>query len=120
MKALPRNAADWSYSHCFIFSDESFFYLTKTANKQNNRLWLETRPKVVLNDRYTIRKYWCAMLSQKIFGPYFFESTVNKNNYHNMLVRFFRSKVVRENYKKYYFQQDGASPHTSEKAKSYL
>ena len=34
-----------------------------------------------------------------------------------MLVRFFWSKVVREDYKKYYFQQDGASPHTS---KNYL
>jgi hypothetical protein len=43
MKTLPRNAADW-----FIFSDESYFYLTKTASKQNNRLWLETRPKSVI------------------------------------------------------------------------
>jgi hypothetical protein len=40
MKALPENAADW-----FILSDESYFYFTKTAKKQNNRLWLETRPK---------------------------------------------------------------------------
>jgi len=40
MKDLPRNAADW-----FIFSDESYFYPTKTANKQNNRIWLEIRPK---------------------------------------------------------------------------
>ena len=37
IKFLPRNAADW-----FIFSNESYFYLTKTAN---NRLWLETRLK---------------------------------------------------------------------------
>jgi hypothetical protein len=63
---------------------------------------------------------WCAMSSQKIYGPYLFESTVNQNNYHNMPVRFFWSKIVREDYKKYYFQQDGANPHTSKKAQNYL
>jgi hypothetical protein len=44
----------------------------------------------------------------------------NQNNYHNMLLRFFWSKVVRKDYKKYYFQQDGASIHTSKKAQNYL
>jgi hypothetical protein len=37
-----------------------------------------------------------------------------------MLLRFFWSKVVRKDYKKYYFQQDGASIHTSKKAQNYL
>ncbi len=103
MKTLPRNAADW-----FIFSDESYFYITKIANKQNNRLWLETRPKYGIERPLYDQKVlvWCAMSSQKIYGPYFFESTVNQNNYQNMLVRFFWSKVVRKDYKKYYFQQE--------------
>ena len=97
----------------FITGCWSYFYITKTANKQNNRLWLETRPKSGIERPLYYQKVlvWCAMSSQKIYGPYFFESTVNQNNYHNMLVRFFWSKVVREDYKKYYFQQDGASPH---------
>ena len=37
-----------------------------------------------------------------------------------MHVKFFWSKVVREDYKNYYFQQDGATPHTSKKAQKYL
>ncbi len=37
-----------------------------------------------------------------------------------MLVSFFSSKVVREDYKKYYFKHNGASPHTSKKAQNYL
>ena len=117
MKTLPGNAAGW-----FIFSDESYFYLTKTANKQNNRLWLETWPKSGFERPLYDQKVlvWWAMSSRKIYGPYFFESTVNQNNFHNMLVRFFWSKVVREDYKKYYFKQDGASPHTSKKAQNYL
>jgi hypothetical protein len=86
MKALLRNAAEW-----FIVSDESNFYLSKTANKQNNRLWLETRPKSGIERPLYDQKVlvWCVMSSQKIYGPYFFESTVNQNNYHNVLVRFF-------------------------------
>ena len=117
VKVLPRNAADW-----FIFSDEAYFYLTKTANKQNSRLWLETRPKSGIERPLYDQKVlvWCAMSSQRIYGPYFFETTVNQNNYHNMLVKFFWPKVVREDYKNYYFQQDGATPHTSKKAQKYL
>ena len=36
-----------------------------------------------------------------------------------MLVKFFWRKVAREEYKNYYFQQDGATPHTSKKAQKY-
>jgi len=77
-----------------IGSDESYFYLTKTAYKQNNRLWIETMPKSGIERPFYDQKVlvWCAISSQKIYGPYFFESTVNKNNYHNMLVRFFGQK----------------------------
>ena len=63
VKVLPRNAADW-----FIFSDEAYFYLTKTANKQNSRLWLETRPKSGIERPLYDQKVlvWCAMSSQRI------------------------------------------------------
>ena len=37
-----------------------------------------------------------------------------------MLTKYFWPKVVREDYKKYYFQKDGASPHTLNKAQKYL
>jgi hypothetical protein len=33
--------------------------------------------------------FFCAMSSKRIYGPYFFESTVNEVKYHKMLVHFF-------------------------------
>jgi len=30
---------------------------------------------------------FCAMSSKRIYGPYFFESTVNEDRYHKMLVQ---------------------------------
>ena len=63
---------------------------------------------------------WCAMSSERIYGPHFFASTVNQYNYLNMLKKRFWTKVVREDYEKYYFQQDGASPHTANKVQKYL
>ncbi len=35
-----------------------------------------------------------------------------------MLVHFFWPKIVREDFRKYYFQQDGASPHRGKKSKN--
>ena len=60
------------------------------------------------------------MSSQRIYGPYFFEGTVNQHNYLNMLKEFLWPKVVREDYKKYYFQQDGAKPHVANLVQNYL
>jgi len=37
-----------------------------------------------------------------------------------MLKSFFWPKVVRQNYKKFYFQQDGAKPHIANKVQNYL
>ncbi len=115
VKGLPINAIKW-----FIFSNESFFELTPSVNRQNNRLCLKARSTegIQLYDKKVL--VFCAMPCQRIYGPYFLELTVNENNYHKMLVQFFWPKVVREDFRKYYFQQDGASPHRGKKVKNYL
>ena len=69
-----------------ICSDDAYFYLTEPDNKQNNRLWLNTRP------------------TEGIERPLY-----DKKVYVTCQVEGF----IRESYKKYYFQQDGASSHTS-------
>ena len=60
------------------------------------------------------------MPSKRIYGPYFFESNVNIVKYHKMLVNFFWPKIVREDFRKNCFQQDGASPHKGKKVQKYL
>ena len=64
---------------------------------------------------------WCAISASKIYGPFFFLENVNQDNYLEMLQNFFWPKHLRtENYKKYYFQQDGARPHTAKIVQSWL
>ena len=58
---------------------------------------------------------------QSIFGPYYFEDTVNQHNYLEMLKNYFWPKVLKTaEYKKYYFQQDGARPHTAKTVQTWL
>ena len=106
-----------------IFSDETFFCLTESLNKQNNRLWLDSRPneqlEVPLHDEKIL--VWCAISAEKIFGPYYFEETVNQHNYLEIIKTFFWPKLLRTpNYKKYWFQQDGAPPHTANLVQDWL
>ena len=77
-----------------ICSDEAYFYLTETVNKQNNRLWLQTRPtngveRPLYDPKVLV---WCAMSSERIYGPYFFDSTVTEERYISMLKFFFGRK----------------------------
>ena len=111
--------ADWFLNlpegseNYLISVDEAYFFLTEALNKQNNRLWLESRPndliEVPLNDQKLL--VWCAISANKIYGPFFFYESVNQHNYLDMLQNFFWPKHLRTvNYKNYYFEQDGATP----------
>lgn len=106
-----------------IATDEAYFYLTESINKQNNRLWLTERPEDWIEKPLHDAKVlvWCAVSCRKIYGPYFFEETVNQHNYLEMLKTFFWPKHYRvKDSKKFYFQQDGARPHTANIVQEYL
>ena len=106
-----------------IATDEAYFYLTESINKQNNRMWLNERPEDWIEKPLHDAKVlvWCAISCRKIYGPYFFEETVNQHTYLDMLKNFFWPKHYRvESHKKYYFQQDGATPHTANMVQEWL
>jgi len=116
--SLPSNAINF-----IIFSDEAWFTLKEPENQQNNRLWLKSKPidaiELPLHDEKIM--VWCAISVNRIFGPYFYEETINQNNYLDMLKKFFWPKLLRTNdYKNYRFQQDGAPPHTANKVQEWL
>jgi inhibitor of nuclear factor kappa-B kinase subunit alpha len=116
--SLPPEAID-----TFICCDEAWFYLTKPVNKQNDRLWSESELFEMVERPLQDEKVlvWCAMTSSKIYGPYFFDSTVNQHTYLEMLETFFWPRHTKiKNYRKYYFQQDGATPHTSNLVQTWL
>ena len=106
-----------------IFSDEAYFYLTLPANNQNNRTWAESNPclgvETPLHDLKIL--IWCAISVNRVFGPYYFVDKVNQENYLEMLKTFFWPKILKTaEYKKYYLQQDGASPHTAMTMQTWL
>jgi hypothetical protein len=116
--SLPKNA-----KFHFIFSDEAYFYLHLPLNKQNNRIWSDSDPflgvEIPLHDQKVM--VWCAISAAKVYGPHFFSENVNQHNYLDMLKNFFWKRHLNvEKYKEYYFQQDGATPHTTNKVQEWL
>ena len=67
--------------------------------------------ETLLNDAKIL--VWCGMSEEKIYGPYYFKTSLNQHNYLEFLKWFYDKYRKVKNYKNYYFQQDGATPHTA-------
>ena len=75
-------------------------------------IWGTENPREYLENEKNSPKInvWCAMLYDKIIGPYFFqEKTVNQESYLKLLTEFAFPKLSRV--PNLIFQQDGAPPH---------
>jgi hypothetical protein len=115
---LPQYAVDF-----FICSDEAYFYINEPINKQNNRLWLKEKPEDTIERPLHEEHFmvWCAFSARNVFGPYIFEGSVNQHSYLQMLQTYFWPKLLHvRDYKKYWFQQDGASAHTAIAVQEWL
>lgn len=111
-----------------LFTDEAHFHLCGTVNKQNFRYWAENNPqelhqRPLHSPRVTV---WCAIAEFGIWGPYFFEEnnvtvTVNSDRYCEMLETFVRPKLTYfHDMNRVWFQQDGATAHTSRRSMEVL
>ena len=79
------------YLSKIVFFDECIFHLNGFVNKQNVRIWGESRPVQVnqasLNSASVM--VWCAISKEKVIGPYFFESeNVTAQTYRHMLMQY--------------------------------
>ena len=74
-----------------VFSDEAYFYLTLPVNIQNNRQWSKGQPFLDVERPLHDKKIlvWCGISVNRVFGPYYFENTINQKNYLEMLKNFF-------------------------------
>lgn len=120
-------------SHSFrthlLVSDEAHFYLNGQVNKQNCRVWGEQNPHATV-ERTQHPAYvtvWCGLTSQGIIGPYFFQDrgrtvTVNEARYRKMLDTFLIPELQRLGIPlgRIWFQQDGATPHTTRRVLARL
>lgn len=110
-----------------LSSDEAHFHLTGAVNKQNFRYWAEQNPRELHEQplhspRVTV---WCAVGDFGVIGPYFFEAegitvTVNSDRYVHMLETFLRPKLEEIDAEDVWFQQDGATAHTSRRSLGVL
>ena len=101
----------------FIMSDEAWFHLSGYVNSQNNRYWATQNPNLLFQQPLHDLKIgvWCAMTAKRTIGPIFFDSTVNTDIYLTFLDELDRQLTEEErNY--CFFQQDGATCHTSERS----
>ena len=70
---------------------------------------------------------WCALSERAIIGPFFFEkngatTTINTDRYIEVLEKFVKELEERYSsiFNRMWFQQDGASPHSSNKSLEWL
>ncbi|GFX58842.1 putative DD41D transposase [Trichonephila clavipes] len=104
-----------------LFSDEAHFWLNGYVNKQNCRIWSEANPQVYVETPLHPEKLtvWCALWAGGIIGPYFFKNdeghnvTVNGDRYRATIIIFFIPELNNHDVQELWFQQDGATCHTS-------
>lgn len=125
---LEMQAGDNDFFRKIIFSDEAHFHLQGFVNKQNCRIWGAENPRTIVEknlypQRVTV---WCGIWAGGVIGPYFFENeegatvTVNAERYRGMLTDFLWPRLDDMDVDNLYFQQDGATSHTSHETVALL
>ena len=109
-----------------IFSDEKWFSLVPHPNRQNTRIWAPFQPNRTNECRVqgaTKVMAWVGVVGKKVLPVHWFEEKkgVNGETYLNML----KDKVWPAvkgiaNRRNLYFQQDGATPHTTNQVMDFL
>uniref|UniRef100_H2Z2Y6 DUF4817 domain-containing protein n=1 Tax=Ciona savignyi TaxID=51511 RepID=H2Z2Y6_CIOSA len=110
-------------------SDEAHFHLDGKANSKTNVFWGSSRPNEVATKPLHSPKctVWAAISARGIIGPIFIEETgaavtVTKERYVKVL-KTFKSELQTlypSLMSKFWFQQDGASSHTSNLSRDWL
>ena len=110
-----------------FFSDEANFFTDGFVNRHNCIIYDYARPdKHIVSRDLSAAKVcvWGALSSTKVIGPYFFEGTVNKDSYCEMLNTFaipeIQASVGHHQMSETFFMQDGASSHFSLPARAIV
>ncbi|CAH1955285.1 unnamed protein product [Acanthoscelides obtectus] len=108
---LEHRQIDANFSPKIMFSDEAHFTLNGTVNNQNCRIWANENPREYQEQ---------PMHPQKVHHrTFFFENaagdavTVNSERYHVMIEDYFLPQLEGMDMDDVYFQQDGATCHTT-------
>ena len=84
---LERIKGKPSHLEELTWSDEAHFHLGGGVNRHNCRYWASQRPHWITEESlHSLRTtVWAAIGQQGIYGPFFFNTTVNKERYLKLL-----------------------------------
>lgn len=120
---LARIDADPMHLAELTWSDEAHFHLDGGVNRHNCRFWAQENPHWVKEEsmhspRTTV---WAAIWHSGLYGPFFFDETVNKDRYLQMLKSEFWPMVQADGRSNsIIFMQDGAPPHWGLPVRNWL
>lgn len=120
---LDMQDRDPTFINRILFSDESNFSLNGTVSSHNAHIYGYENPHKyqeipLKSPSVTV---WASMSINGIIGPYFFDGTVDGNNYENMLANYLIPTLKRRRIcSSTVFQQDGAPPHWSLRVRNLL
>lgn len=105
----------------YFMSDEAWFHLSGHVNSQNTRYWSVENPHVLHESPLHDEKIglWCAISGHRIVGPIFFDETVNSDVYIRIFNEFYE-QLTNDEREYCFFQQDGATCHTSRRSLSHI
>lgn len=109
-----------------LFTDEATFSSNGTVSSQNCRWWSNENPHFVIEcrDQYSFKtNVWCGIIDNRILGPFFFRGNLNAAMYLNFLqtvVSDFIDNLPLNIRRHFYFQQDGASIHSTNAVREWL
>ena len=109
---LDNTTDDPQYLEKICFSDEANFHLSGAVNRHNVRIWGTQNPREYTEKELNSPKVnvWCAVLHNRVIGPYFFEElTINQDSYLEMLNTF--AFPILRTIPQLVFQQDGSPVH---------
>jgi len=109
-----------------LFTDEASFTRDGVNNSRNLHTWSHDNPHETSVTKFQRRfsvNGWCALLGNKLIGPFVFDNNLTGNTYEAFLRNelpglsediplMIRSQM--------YFQHDGASPHYTRHVRQYL
>jgi hypothetical protein len=105
-----------------FFSDEAWCHVSGYVNSQNVRYWSSENPHVFVEAPLHPMKVgvWIAVSRRRLIGPIFFHQTINAERYRELILNEFINQLDDEELQYGYFQQDGATPHTTQANLQYL
>ena len=117
-----RRVSSSNHLEQLTFSDEAHFILDGSVNRHNCRYWSTENPhwhheQPLHSQRTTV---WAAISKSKVYGPFFFDDSINSERYLEMLRSQFYPRLTNDEKRNMVFMHDGAPTHWGIRVRTWL